>query len=532
MVIPPVRNPYKKQRVQPPVRSSRTPQRSSPFVTTPQQPPAAVTPATNSTTASAGATSPSRVSGTGLVPMAIDFDSTGWAPVQPSGRSEDSSAAPTVPPSTPVPVRDPRSALVPVHMPGNAHCICPDCQQVQEELAFWRAADAAWEQQSAQQDTTNFGGTGVAGGASASASASAPASTAAFATAPPPPPAQSPAYRPSNVAGTPQRRSPSCAVVFNNFGVADAEVVSLKQSLVAAARHSGLIIRAASHSNGQLRSRVNPPTQAQAETIKERHRASGDDDLYEDAETDIHTIFSPVVNSCLQVPMSKIGCNGIMDGSFFCPFNEKSGGPTRTIALGIKANILFSPVGLLGGRISLYNKFGNLEFDHDGTYNPSYWTDMKETRNRRSPPGLFTSVEIGAVIPDFVVPHGAWQSHKDAFDHMNQYGPALGNEKNQVLLLSLKQIYVMCFERYMSSPLMAAARQADWKPLFLLKTCIVTASDRFGVNGYQVTTVDKHPKSYMLLAAFYKGKGDNVRIITLTDEANNFMVLADHNSRS
>ena len=222
-----------------------------------------------------------------------------------------------------------------------------------------------------------------------------------------------------------------------------------------------------------------------------------------------------------------------MHGPFFCPFNEQVGGPTRTIAVGKKANIFFTPVCLRGGYPSLYNKNNQVEFFNNDIYNPSFWTDMKETRNApRSPGGLFTTLEIGAQIPDFVVPHGKWESHKEAFAFMNQNGPAVGNDGAQILFLSLKQIYVMCFERYMSSPLMRAARQANWNPLFLLKTCIVQSTKNFGVNGYQVSTVDKHPKSYMLLAAFFKGSGDNVQIITLTDSDENFMVLSERNSRS
>ena len=80
----------------------------------------------------------------------------------------------------------------------------------------------------------------------------------------------------------------------------------------------------------------------------------------------------------------------------------------------------------------------------------------------------------------------------------------------------------------MESELVAKARLSGFQPLFLLKNAIVYPTDHFGLNGYQITTIDTKPKSYLALVGFCKGKGNNLQIITLRDEEDNFMVLDNY----
>ena len=109
------------------------------------------------------------------------------------------------------------------------------------------------------------------------------------------------------------------------------------------------------------------------------------------------------------------------------------------------------------------------------------------------------------------------------------HGPAINQN---MLLLSLKQVYVHVFLGNMESDIMEKARLAGFLPVFLIKNAYLQRSAKFGLNGYQVSTMDMHPKSFLLLVAFYKGKleNDTLEIITLTNKEKQFMVLPNSKS--
>ena len=86
------------------------------------------------------------------------------------------------------------------------------------------------------------------------------------------------------------------------------------------------------------------------------------------------------------------------------------------------------------------------------------------------------------------------------------------------------------FLRSMSSELVAKARLAGFQPLFLLKNAIVQKTDHFGLHGHQITTINVRPKSYLAMVGFFRGSGENLQLITLTNEENHFLVLANDNN--
>lgn len=135
------------------------------------------------------------------------------------------------------------------------------------------------------------------------------------------------------------------------------------------------------------------------------------------------------------------------------------------------------------------------------------------------------SLDLAAFLPDWSIAQPFKDSHSDAMKYMASNGPVF--ENSSCFYLSLKQEYVHVFLRNMETDLVAKARLCGFKPLFLLKNAIIQATSNFGLNGQQVTTIDILPKSYLCLVGFFKGKGDNLQIITLKNQSNKFMVIAN-----
>jgi hypothetical protein len=73
--------------------------------------------------------------------------------------------------------------------------------------------------------------------------------------------------------------------------------------------------------------------------------------------------------------------------------------------------------------------------------------------------------------------------------------------------------------------LMARARLLNFLPLYCLKNCIIQETNRFGLNNYQLSTMDKAPKSYLVLVAFYRGSGDSLEVIPIVNSARQFLAL-------
>ena len=81
----------------------------------------------------------------------------------------------------------------------------------------------------------------------------------------------------------------------------------------------------------------------------------------------------------------------------------------------------------------------------------------------------------------------------------------------------------------MKSSLVIQARLAGYQPVFLLKNALIQRSYNFGVNGYQFSSLDKRPKSYLALVGFSKGttKDNDFSLITLTNRRNELLTIRD-----
>jgi hypothetical protein len=82
----------------------------------------------------------------------------------------------------------------------------------------------------------------------------------------------------------------------------------------------------------------------------------------------------------------------------------------------------------------------------------------------------------------------------------------------------------------MQSELVGAARRAGFFPVFALKNAIIQKSPKFGLNGYQLSTINLQPKSYLAMIGFVKGAAPNLQFITLTNSQNKVMVIANRNT--
>jgi len=78
-----------------------------------------------------------------------------------------------------------------------------------------------------------------------------------------------------------------------------------------------------------------------------------------------------------------------------------------------------------------------------------------------------------------------------------------------------------------STDLVASAKQAGFQPLFLLKNalCQKVTKKNFGVNMHQFSTLNLQPKSYLVLAAFCSGQGNNLKVISITGPTGDFLTL-------
>lgn len=235
-------------------------------------------------------------------------------------------------------------------------------------------------------------------------------------------------------------------------------------------------------------------------------------------------VYSPVVVQCLLGALSDLRMPFLSHGGNIAPRDETRQG-LRTIDTNYKINMLFIPMMTRNKRVSVFNNDSKPEFwDGKSVYNPEFWeanVNLKRTQD-----GMFSSLEIGAWVPDWLVADSALAEHKLGMQYMAQHGPVM--EDNQTYYLSLKKEYCTVFLRNMQSELVAAARRAGFFPVFALKNGLCQHSTRFGINGWQITTINLQPKSYLALVAFVKGKAPNLQIITLTNANSQVMVLANN----
>ena len=241
-------------------------------------------------------------------------------------------------------------------------------------------------------------------------------------------------------------------------------------------------------------------------------------------------VFSPIVNDCFLGPMRHVGVFHLTTAADFCPTNETAE-EMRMIDFNHKGCFFFVPLMMRNKTISLINNNNETEFNFvngNKVVNRKFWSANLDIKRLNSGAGFFKTLEIGALVPEWTVAQTFLHKHRDAMEWMASNSAVLPNKTT--FFLSLKQEHSTVFLRNMESEMVARARLAGFQPLFLMKNAIIQKTAKFGVNGTQVTTINVQPKSYLALVGFFKGKGNDLKIITIKNEQDNFMVIDNNNN--
>lgn len=245
-----------------------------------------------------------------------------------------------------------------------------------------------------------------------------------------------------------------------------------------------------------------------------------------DAQRSIREILSDFVVESLLEPMADVGVYCLAHAGFFAPLSDNPQS-ARELAKGKKGSFFFTPVMLREKKPSFMNSESGFEFPTDSQgkkyYNKAFWKGSQATKRIGGTNQNFHTLELGAIIPEWSILTAEMDEHKNAMEWMRDNGPVLYNQK--MLFLSLKGSYVHVFLKIVESQMYAAARLAGFQPLFLIKNVMVQYNKDYGVNRHQISTSDLSPKSYLVLAGFYKGQGEKLELITLTNSRNKFMAI-------
>lgn len=237
---------------------------------------------------------------------------------------------------------------------------------------------------------------------------------------------------------------------------------------------------------------------------------------------------SPVVQTSLMGPIMSIGVYNI-DSMANVLRQSKNGG--TEVASNSKVSVLFIPIMVRNKHFSLYNNKNQNEFYYvqgEKKYYKNFWSDQLEIKNKANNGGTFSNIDIGMFQPKWSIPEDQLQDHEEALTWMRANGPVVPGSKDLVIL-NLKETYAYIFLIAMKSSLVIQARLAGYQPVFLLKNALIQRSYNFGVNGYQFSSLDKRPKSYLALVGFSKGttKDNDFSLITLTNRRNELLTIRD-----
>lgn len=247
-----------------------------------------------------------------------------------------------------------------------------------------------------------------------------------------------------------------------------------------------------------------------------------------DASKSIKEILSDVVVESLLTPMTDIGVHSLSHGGFFAPRCE-TGNHMRELDKYKRGSFFFTPVMMVNKKVSFFNCKNNPEIKVNErgmkTYNKAFWKDNFQIKKNRVTGKNFFVLEMAIKIPEWTIPKAELHDHQDAMNWMASHGPVFPNGK--FLFLSLKDSYAHVFNKLVESHMYASARLLGFQPLFLIKNISIQPSSWFGINHHQMSTMDLVPKSYLVLAGFYRGKDEDLELITLTNEKDKFMALRD-----
>lgn len=223
-----------------------------------------------------------------------------------------------------------------------------------------------------------------------------------------------------------------------------------------------------------------------------------------------------------------VGVSHLATAADFAPIDMTKAGPGERALLvsTFKGAFLFRPFLIDSSkRVAILNCKNQREFfmlNGERRVNRSYWSANLVIKNRRDG-GSFRVLELAVVIPPWTIAEQFVEEHLEAMEWMAG-GGGVALEDGKSLYLSLKDEYATVFLSQITQHFVAGARLSGWQPLFLIKNAIVYYSKQFGINGYQLSTINKNPRSFLLLVGFFRGSGENLQVIALKDETGRFMV--------
>ena len=152
------------------------------------------------------------------------------------------------------------------------------------------------------------------------------------------------------------------------------------------------------------------------------------------------------VASCFVSALANIGIHRLSHAGNIAPRDETREN-ARSFASNYKANFLFILVMTADKKLSTLNPNNGTKFYYndvgDKFMNPSYWEEAVSIR--RVPGRTFSSIEIGAFIPDWTIPDAVLQEHQLAMQWLAANGPVFSNGQTFYLLQS--RIYAMLKEQ-------------------------------------------------------------------------------------
>ena len=243
--------------------------------------------------------------------------------------------------------------------------------------------------------------------------------------------------------------------------------------------------------------------------------------------TGLSQFLSPQVETVFKDPMEDIGVHYIDP---YSSITRRGGDNILQVVRHAKTNFLFSPVMVRNKKVSIVNNHNRREIeqvvDRNRTrfvYNRKFWSSQLVIKNVSMDQTL-TTIDVGMMIPPWTIPPSQRQQNHASMEFLKDHGPVYNSG---IGFLNLKQNYAQVFLHNMESDLVVKARLAGFYPLFLIKNCLLQESRNFGVNGWQFSTMNKRPKSYLTLLGFWKGSEDNgdLTIISVTNAKNQLIVI-------
>jgi hypothetical protein len=135
-------------------------------------------------------------------------------------------------------------------------------------------------------------------------------------------------------------------------------------------------------------------------------------------------VYSPVVIQCLLGALSDLCMSTLSHGGHIAPRDETREG-IRALNMNVKTNLVFIPMMVTNKKISAFNNEMKPEFwDGKTIYNPEWWEgNVSLTRMTDGSGNFFSSLEIGAWVPDYLIPESELQEHKLAMKWLAHHGP-------------------------------------------------------------------------------------------------------------